>query len=119
MLLLPPAAGAQDLRDQLTDFFRTGVTLAPPTVPGQPTHEAHFDSVSGQFAAIDQFYAEITQQLAAFPLPSSSGGFTYRYDPSLGTFVRAADSFGPIYAERAQTIGKGFLNFGINYSHFS
>jgi hypothetical protein len=117
--LLSGAAAAQDLREQLTDFFRTGVTLAPPTVPGQPTHEAHFDSVTGQFAAVDQFYAEITQQLAAFPLPSSSGGFTYRYDPGLGTFVRAADSFGPIYAERAQTIGKGFLNLGVNYSHFS
>ncbi len=118
-LLWTGSSGAQDLREQLTDFFRTGVTLAPPTVPGQPTHEAHFDSVTGQFAAIDQFYAELTQQLAAFPLPSSSGGFTYRYDAALGTFVRAADSFGPIYAERAQTIGKGFLNFGINYSHFS
>jgi hypothetical protein len=75
--------------------------------------------VPGQFQAVDQFNQQLALQLSSFPLPSSSGGFTYRYDPSLGTFTRAADSFGPIYAERAETIGKGYFNFGINYSHFS
>ena len=56
-------------------------------------------------------------QLSTFPLGSSSGGFTYTFDESLGTFRRASSSFGPAFAERATTIGRGKLNAGITYQH--
>jgi Putative MetA-pathway of phenol degradation len=54
-------------------------------------------------------------QVAAFPLGSSAGGFTWTFDPSLGTFDRVSDSFGPIFSERALTVGKGRFNLGFNY----
>ncbi len=57
----------------------------------------------------------IGQQLSTFPLGSSSGGFTYDFDPTLGVFRRSTASFGPIYAERAQTIGKGKWNIGASF----
>ena len=118
---LPAAATAQSfhLRDLLTDFLREGITLAPPPA-GFPSHEAHFiGEDSPQFQAMQQFNGLIANQLSSFPLASSAGGFAYTYDPALGVFVRSTESFGPVYAERADTLGKGRFNLGLNYSHFT
>ena len=115
----PLAAQSFNLRDLLTDFLREGITLAPPP-EGFPSHSAHFiGSDSPQFRALQQFSSQIAYQLSSFPLASSAGGFTYRFDPSLGVLTRVSDSFGPIYAERVDTVGKGRFNLGINYSHFT
>jgi hypothetical protein len=121
LAILPrPADGQTGLRDLLTDFLREGITLAPPPGGVVVSHEAHFiDPNSEQFIAVRQFNNELATQLATFPLASSAGGFAYQYDPTLGTFTRATQSFGPIYTERADTIGKGRFNLGINYSHFT
>jgi hypothetical protein len=118
--MLPLTALGQtfNLRDLLTDFLREGITLAPPATGF--SHQAHFiGEDSPQFLALQQFNTELSNQLSSFPLASSAGGFTYNFDPSLGVFTRAAESFGPIYAERAETVGKGKMNVGINYSHFT
>jgi len=56
-------------------------------------------------------------QLSSFPLGSSSGGFSWIFDPGSGTFVRASNSFGPVFAERALTLGRQRLNIGVNYQH--
>jgi hypothetical protein len=120
-LSAPAALTAQTgLRDLLTDFLQQGITLAPPPPVGSlVSHVAHFNSLdSPQFIAVRQLNQELAVQLSSFPLASSAGGFTYRFDPALGTFTRATESFGPIYAERADTIGKGKSNLGLNYSHF-
>lgn len=120
LLLRAPLAGQTGLRDLVTNFLRDGITLAPPPPGVVVSHEAHFiDINSEQFLAIRQFNNELALQLATFPLASSAGGFTYRYDSSLGTFTRATESFGPIYTERADSIGKGKFNLGINYSRFT
>jgi len=42
----------------------------------------------------------LSQELATLPVSSSSGGFSYRVDSSLGTVIRSSDSFGPFYTER-------------------
>jgi len=57
----------------------------------------------------------LSSQLSTFPLGSSAGGFSWTYDPSLGTFSRTSTSFGPTFAERALTVGRGKLNVGANY----
>lgn len=118
--LLSGHLGAQsfNLRDLLTDFLREGITLAPPATGF--SHEAHFiGSDSPQFQAVQRLNGLIADQLSSFPIASSAGGFTYTFDPALGVFVRSSDSFGPVYAERADTIGKGRFNLGLNYSHFT
>ncbi|MCA1579957.1 MAG: hypothetical protein LC796_00920 [Acidobacteria bacterium] len=115
---LPMRAQTFNLRDLLTDFLREGIILAPPATGF--SHSAHFIGAdSPQFQALQGFNSELGDQLSSFPLASSAGGFTYNFDPSLGVFTRAAESFGPIYAERADTIGKGRMNVGVNYSHFT
>jgi hypothetical protein len=115
----PLAAQSFNLRDLLTDFLREGITLAPPP-EGFPSHAAHFiGDDSPQFRALQQFSSQVAYQLSSFPLASSAGGFTYRFDPSLGVLTRVSDSFGPIFAERVDTVGKGRFNLGVNYSHFT
>ena len=56
-------------------------------------------------------------QLSTFPLGSSAGGFSFTFDPSLGTYTRTTTSFGPSFAERAVTIGRGQFSIGANYQH--
>jgi len=119
-VLAPSKLPAQTgLRDLLTNFLQQGITLAPPPVIGGRSHVAHFQSLDQpEFIAVREFNQELANQLSSFPLASSAGGITYRFDPALGVFTRATDSFGPIYADRADTIGKGKFNLGLNYSHF-
>ena len=118
-LFAPAALIAQSgLRDLLTNFLRDGITLAPPALVGGTAHVAHFNSIdSPQFVAVRQFNESLANQLSSFPLASSAGGFTYQFDPAVG-FTRASESFGPIYADRSDTIGRGKFNLGLNYSHF-
>ena len=69
------------------------------------------------FTLVTQIEQQIGSQLSSLPLGSSSGGFTYGYDSSLGTFTRSTETFGPAFAERAQTLGRGRFNFGTSYQH--
>jgi hypothetical protein len=119
--LLPAALAAQsfNLRDLLTDFFRQGITLAePPAGSPFPSHAHHFVG-DASLVPLEQLNSELAAQLSTFPLASSAGGFTYQLDPALGVLTRATDSFGPIYADRADSIGKGKFAIGLNFSHFA
>lgn len=81
-----------------------------------PDHEAHFDSdFQANFSPLN---AAIGTQLTSLPIPSPASGFTYSFDPDLGIYERTAESFGPILAERAETIGKNKFYFGFAYQHF-
>jgi len=85
------------------------------TLPN-PNHLAHFDS---DFQAnFGPFNTAIGNQLSSLPLPSPASGFTYMFDPALGVYTRSAQSFGPILAERAETIGKDKFTAGFTYQHF-
>jgi hypothetical protein len=55
--------------------------------------------------------------LATLPVPTSSSGFSYRLNPELGTVERATDTFGPFFAERALTAGRGQASAGITFQH--
>jgi len=57
----------------------------------------------------------LTLELATVAVSSSSGGFTYRLDPTLGLVVRSSDSFGPFFAERSLTAGRHQASVGIGY----
>ena len=85
-------------------------------LPDGSTHSAHFNSAFQ--AEFTQFNIALASQLAAVPLPTPASGFTYTFDSSLGVFQRSTQSFGPILTERAETIGKRKLTFGITYQHF-
>jgi outer membrane putative beta-barrel porin/alpha-amylase len=84
---------------------------------GGVDHSAHFNSsFQSEFTQIN---VSIASQLLTLPLPSPASGFTYTFDPTLGVFTRSTQSFGPILAERAETIGKKKVNVGFSYQHFN
>jgi len=86
-------------------------------LPDGSTHSAHFNSAFQ--TEFTQFNIALASQLAAVPLPSPASGFTYTFDSSLGVFQRSTQSFGPILTERAETIGKHKVTFGVTFQYFS
>jgi hypothetical protein len=89
-----------------------------------PPHQAHFspldnDPKNPAIGVVERFNTQMATQFSTLPLGSSSGGLTYVFDESVGTFRRSSASFGPLFAERAVTIGRHKLNAGFNYQHTS
>ena len=122
LCLSPEAVAAQTtLSGQMHDFFVQSVVLS--TTPGGGGVVAHTPlfttdpTVKATTDLIDQISQQIGSQVSILPLGSSSGGFTYGYNAALGTFSRTTETFGPAFAERAVTIGKGKFAFGMNYEH--
>ncbi len=93
----------------------------PVVLAGNPnpafSHSAHFRSQENAQGILTQLNAGIAAQLSTFPVGSSSGGFTYTFDETLGVYNRTTESFGPIFAERPLTAGKGKFSFAVNYQH--
>jgi hypothetical protein len=74
-------------------------------------------------AAAEATRATLTRALVAsvatLPISSSSSGFTYRLNPTLGTVERASETFGPFYVERALTAGAGQASLGVTLQYAS
>jgi hypothetical protein len=86
------------------------------TLPGEQLHSAHFNSnFQSNFR---QFSTALVGQLVSLPLPSPAGGFTYEFDATLGVFQRTTTSFGPILADRADTIGARRVSLGFAYQRY-
>lgn len=95
-----------------------GLTVDSEAVlPDGSTHSAHFNSAFQ--SEFERFNIALARQLVALPLPSPASGFTYTFDESTGTFIRSTQSFGPILADRAETIGRGKFSFGFTVQGFS
>lgn len=56
---------------------------------------------------------QVANQIPTF---STSAGFTYEYNPTLEAYERSAKTFGPLFAERAVTLGKGKFNVNASYT---
>ena len=116
-LLAPATVTAQEpLSELLVRLIQSEIRLAPPP-PGFASHEAHFQPGTGRQLAPYFFKQQLVTQLSTFPIGSSSGGFSFTFDPSTGTIQRATQSFGPSFAERALTNGKGKLTLGANFQY--
>ncbi len=99
-------------------FGPRGLTVnSEAALPDGSTHSAHFNSAFQ--SNFRRFNIAIASQLSSLPLPSPASGFTYRFDAATGTFTRSTQSFGPILADRAETIGRGKFLFGYNLQAFS
>jgi len=90
-----------------------------------PPHVAHFSPIEAGdlknpvVGIVQSFNTQMATQFSTFPLGSSSGGMTYVFDESVGTLRRGSMSFGPLFAERALTIGRRKLSAGFNYQRTS
>lgn len=125
VLLTFTPAGADSLRDLLPNLFGPGgINTLPVRTLGccGPTgHVDHFaaSSLEANQRLADSLNVGLQGAIANVPLPSPAGGFTYQLDPALGVFTRSTESFGPIFADRAETIGRGKLSLGFTYTRFT
>jgi hypothetical protein len=87
------------------------------SLAGGVSHSAHFNS--GFESEFSQFGTALTGQIVSLPLPAPASGFTYQFDPGLGVFTRSTSSFGPILAERAETIGARRVSMGFAYQRLA
>jgi hypothetical protein len=127
LALLPAAAGAQaagpppggNLTDRIADIFRFGECDQPLCLPvAAGEHGNHYVPavVEGQSNLLSFLTGSISASVANLPVAASSGGATFRFVE--GRPVRETISGGPIFAERARTLGRGRLFLGANLSGF-
>jgi hypothetical protein len=112
LMTWPATATAQDvpLSELVIRVLVPDITLA------SPTHAAHFRGFEPEQIIVPlSINSTIVSQLGNVPLASSSSGFTWTLDPTLGTFSRKTSSFGPAFAERAFTSGAKRWSAGFNY----
>ena len=108
-ILLSRTAGPASAQQSVTDVLT--VLLTNRSIPTG-------DFVRDERAAVetrDAIARFLLLDLANLPVSPSSGGFTYRLDPTLGTVVRSSDSFGPFFTERSLTSGRTRASFGFGY----
>ena len=105
LAMLPTAAQAQSVAASLSRLL-TDQTPAPPGYErDRAAADATFATVAGLFQV----------ELTSLPVVSSSGGFVYRFNPTLGTVERASASFGPFFTERAVRNGRRHFSFSVGY----
>src|SRR5512146_581759 len=133
ILLLPAVIHAQadeSLRGKISQLFIFGsgadpLFLAGTADPSNPAsiraHGAHFvpSAVSENGSLIGFITGAIATSVGNLPIGATSGGTTFRFEG--GVPVKTSTSAGPIFAERAQTLGKGrsIVGIGRNSFHFT
>ena len=107
------------LLDLLSESGRNSTTPNPNPPTNNPNatipHAMHFIPGLSLQLTPRELNKAIGLGLTTFPLPSSAGGFAYTTDPATGETRLATTTFGPVYAERAFTIGKKRFDFGLAF----
>jgi len=130
LLVHSTAAPAQGLREKISQLFIFGAGEDPLFLAGSAgannpasirAHGAHFvpSAVSQNGSIIAFLTTAISGNVANAPIGSTSGGETFRFEA--GVPVKTSTSAGPIFAERALTLGRGrsVVGIGRTASHFS
>ena len=103
-----------------------GILLAATGASAQSAGEALrailFRGEGGTTGALSEnssaaLYGLLLGETTTFPTGTSAGGFTWTFDETLRVPTRRSRSFGPMFAERPFTTGKGKLNVGTSFQH--
>ncbi|MEP6573021.1 MAG: hypothetical protein ABJD11_10005 [Gemmatimonadota bacterium] len=122
-LLLTALSGpieAQTLDNKISDLFTFGNCGQPLCLDGSVNaangHGEHFLPAVGQgnFAVISFLSDAIAVNASNFPVSATSSGATFKFVGGLP--VKTSESSGPIFGERAQTMGRGRFLMGANLS---
>lgn len=112
--------GAQSMASRVGELIRFGNcdrALCLSTGPGP--HGAHYINAAASASAelLDFLTSSITASVDRLPISATSGGTTFRFVG--GAPVRSTTSAGPIFAERAPTLGRGRILIGVNTTGIS
>ena len=122
-LLLGQPLQAQHLRDRLSDLFIFGTGDSPLNLggtsdPDNPEsvriHGDHFvpAAVASNGTVISFLTNSIGSNVANVPVSATSGGSTFSFEAGVPT--RTSTSAGPVFGERAQTLGRGRVLAGLS-----
>jgi hypothetical protein len=125
LTLLAAQAQAQHLRDRLSDLFIFGngqspLVLGGTSDPSNPDsiriHGMHFvpAAVASNGTIISFLTNSIGSNVANVPVSATSGGTTFSFQG--GVPIRTSTSAGPIFGERAQTLGRGRVLVGLSHT---
>ena len=124
-LLTPATLQAQTMEEAFNQLFVFGSSDDPLFLGGSANfsttqvHGMHFIPSESETngALLGFFNSAISSIISTFPLSSTVSSETFRFVDGVPT--PTSTSFGPIYAERAQTIGRGRVNAGANWSRLN
>lgn len=108
------------LRNRIRDLFSFGSCGKPlcldNSVNATNGHGDHFlpDVIAGNGAILGFLSEAIASNASNVPLSASSSGATFRFEGGLP--VKTSSSMGPVFGERAQTLGRGRWVVGANLS---
>ena len=113
------AQSMEDILNRLFVFQGSGDALFLVGSAGIPSTEVHGDhfipsEVETNGSLLGVFTNAIATNIANFPLSSTVASQTFSFVGGVPT--PTSTSFGPIFAERAQTLGRGRFDVGFNYS---
>jgi hypothetical protein len=99
-----------------------GAQTAGATTAGEALRNLLFGGNNGGAGALSEnatraLYGLFLGETTTFPTGTSAGGFTWIFDDNLRVPIRRSRSFGPMFAERPFTTGKGKLNVGGAFQH--
>ncbi|MDH3290501.1 MAG: hypothetical protein OEO20_08180 [Gemmatimonadota bacterium] len=125
-IVAAPASG-QGLRDKIDELFIFGsggdpLFLSGTADPNNPTsiqvHGTHFvpSAVESNGTLISFLSTAIGSNITNLPISATSSGRTFRFEG--GAPVATSTSPGPVFAERAQTLGRGRVLVGASMSVF-
>ncbi len=127
LLIASPLAAQSStkLRERVSDLFRfgncDGLLCLDGSINAGTGHGDHYlpAFASGNAAIISFITGAIGKSVSNTPLGATSSGATFSFVGGLP--VRTSTSAGPIFAERAQTLGRGKFFVGANVSgaHFT
>jgi hypothetical protein len=115
------------LRDRINQLFIFGpgeapLFLAGTADPNNPAsirvHGTHFvpAAAAGNGTVISFITSAVGANVANVPFSAASGGTTFRFEG--GVPVQTSTSSGPIFGERAQTLGRGRMMAGATWNRF-
>jgi hypothetical protein len=106
----------------VTGYDSTPCTLTPPPQPGcgnpQLGHPVNFQAFPSIVNLSSSLNASIATALSVIPLASPASGVITKIDPATGAELPSSSSLGPIFTERAETIGKHKFYLGISNQDF-
>src|SRR5690242_18993296 len=101
---MPSIGTAQSLKGRLSALLTE-----------QQATSVFLPDVSAAAATRDTVAKLFGVELTNLPTASSSGGFVYRLNPSLGVIARSSDGFGPFFTERVLRNSEGQFSAGFSY----
>ncbi len=117
VLAMAEPGGSTNLKDIHTRLFDKGNVVLGTNLGSQIVGAQSVDT--GLRDAVIQVFDNVANVNSQIPVPSASASFSYEFDSDLDLFVRRAESLGPIFADRALTLGRGRLLISTAYTHVS